>query len=105
MVKARFSKINQTWLHQKLKDQYLSEVGGAEEVTVQLNGRKYRIDVLDNEKTTAYEVHRSNFGGNFSEKIKDILELSEFKIVIVHPIVANQKVTRMKRGITIGTSY
>lgn len=104
-TKVNFPQINQTWLHQKLKDKYLSDVGGAEEVTVQLNGRKYRIDVLDNENGTAYEIHRASFGGNFSEKIKDLLQLSELKIIIVHPIVINQKVTRMKRGITIGTSY
>jgi len=102
---SHFSR-NQTWLHQKLKNHYLDEVGGTEEAIVSLNGRKYRIDVLDKEKTTIYEIHRSNFGGKFSEKVKDLLSLSKLKIVIVHPIVLKQKVTRFIRDSnTVRVSY
>lgn len=96
---------NQTWIHQKLKNHYLIKVGGIEEAIVQINGRKYRIDVLDKERTTAFEIHRSNFGARFSEKIKGLLQFSELKIVIVYPVVLTQKVTRMNQGSTIGISY
>ncbi len=101
---THFSR-NQTWLHQKLKHRYLNEVGGSEEASLQINGRKYRIDVLDEERNTAYEIHRSNFGGKFSEKIRGLLKLPKLKIVIVHPIVINQKVTRMNQGKILGVSY
>ncbi|MFX1283801.1 MAG: hypothetical protein ACFFB5_09100 [Promethearchaeota archaeon] len=97
---------NQTWLHQKLKNYYLDKVRGTEEAIVQLNGRKYRIDVLDKERMAVYEIHRSNFGGKFSEKIKDLLEYSQLKIIIVHPIVLKQKVTRFIRDSdTVRVSY
>ncbi|MFX0183827.1 MAG: hypothetical protein ACFE95_12155 [Candidatus Hodarchaeota archaeon] len=96
---------NQTWLHQKLKFLYSNKVGGTEEVTMQIKGKKYRIDVLDKQKTTAYEIHRSNFGTRFSEKIKELLQLPELKIVIVHPLVLKQKVTRMKQGEILGISH
>lgn len=102
---SHFSR-NQTWLHQKLKNYYLDEVGGTEEAIVPINERKYRIDVLDKEKTTIYEIHRSNFGGKFSEKVKDLLNLSKLKTVIVHPIVLKQKVTRFIRDSnTVRVSY
>lgn len=96
---------NQTWLHQKLKSLYSNKVGGTEEVTMQIKGKKYRIDVLNKLKTTAYEIHRSNFGMRFSEKIRELLQLPEMKIVIVHPVVLKQKVTRMKQGEILGVSH
>ncbi|MHA2246777.1 MAG: hypothetical protein ACXADY_17670 [Candidatus Hodarchaeales archaeon] len=103
--KCQFQR-NQTWLHQKLKNQYLSKVGGAEEVIVQIKGgKKYRIDVLDKQGMTAYEIHRSNFGMRFSEKIRELLQLSEMRIVIVNPVVLTQKVTRMNQGEIINVSY
>lgn len=96
---------NQTWLHQKLKNLYLMKVGGTEETVLHANGRKYRVDILNEEHRTAFEIHRSNFGGRFSEKIKQLIQLTDLKIVIVHPIVVNQKVTRMTQGKTIGISH
>ncbi|MFW9906682.1 MAG: hypothetical protein ACFFFH_20410 [Candidatus Thorarchaeota archaeon] len=97
---------NQTLLHQKLKLRYMKQVGGAEEVLLKINGRKYRIDVLDRERNTMYEIHLSNFGGKFSQKIRGILKEPGLKIVIVHPIVIKQKITRMKKGKILGvTNY
>jgi hypothetical protein len=93
---------NQTFLHQKLKLRYLNQVGGTEEVSLQINGRKYRIDVLDNERNTVYEIHRSNFGGKFSQKIRTLLKASGLKIVIVHPIVIKQEITHMNKGEILG---
>jgi hypothetical protein len=93
---------NQTLLHQKLKLRYLNQVGGTEEVTMKINGKKYRIDVLDSERNTVYEIHRSNFGGRFSQKIRGLLKAPGLKIVIVHPIVIKQKVTRMNKGEILG---
>lgn len=95
---------NQTWLHQKLKNYYLTHVGGTEEVSFQINGKKYRVDVLNKERTVVYEVHRSNFGKKFSRKIKGLLQLP-MKIIIVHPIILKQKVTRMDRGEIVNVSY
>lgn len=83
----------------------MSKVGGSEEVSTQINGRKYRFDILDELGTTVYEIHRSNFGGRFSDKIKNVLYLPEIKVVIVHPVVLTQKVTRMNNGEIIGISY
>ena len=96
---------NQTLIHQKLKAHYLSAVGGVEEATVKIKGKKYHIDVLDNSKTVIYEIQRSNFGGKFSDKIKDLLQSSEMKIVVVHPIVLTQKVTRMNHGEIVSISH
>lgn len=95
---------NQTLLHQKLKLTYLNQVEGTEEVSLDVNGRKYRIDVLDNEKNTAYEIHRSNFGGKFSQKINALLKVP-LTTVIVHPIVLTQKVTRMNHGKILSISH
>ena len=96
---------NQTLLHQKLKLRYLNQVGGTEEATLDINGRKYRIDVLDSKKNTVYEIHRSNFGGRFSQKIKGLLKVPNLKIVVVHPIVLTQKVTRMDHGKIVSVSH
>jgi hypothetical protein len=86
---------NQTQLHQKLKDYYLSKFGGIQEVTLKVNGNKYRIDVYNRDSNTAYEIQRSNFGGHFSKKIRGLLQSSELNIVIVHPIATNRRVSRM----------
>ncbi len=98
---------NQTWLHQKLKSRYLSEASASaeEEVALQIKGKKYRIDVLDEQGMTAYEIQRSNFGKKFSDKIKGLLLLPKMKIIIVHPVVLTQKVTRMNQGDIISVSY
>lgn len=93
---------NQTLLHQKLKFKYSNQVGGTEEVTLRINGRKYRIDVLDSKRNAVYEIQRSNFGGKFSQKIGGILKAPGFKIVIVHPIISKQKVTLMNKGEILG---
>jgi len=73
-LQGSFNSKNQTLIHQKLKEFYLSEVGGTEEALVEIKGKKYRIDVLDKPKTTTYEIQRSNFGQKFSDKIKDLLQ-------------------------------
>lgn len=89
---------NQTLLHQKLKFKYSNQVGGTEEVTLRINDRNYRVDVLDSERNTVYEIQRSNFGGTFSLKIRRILKVPRFKVVIVHPIIIKQKITFMHKG-------
>ncbi|MFX0125427.1 MAG: hypothetical protein ACFFAE_17535 [Candidatus Hodarchaeota archaeon] len=96
---------NQTLVHHKLKLRYLSEVRGTEEAIIKIKGKKYRIDVLDELKSSVYEIQRSNFGNIFSDKIRDLLQFSKMKIVIVHPIVLTQKVTRMNQGEIMGVSY
>ncbi|MHA2330239.1 MAG: hypothetical protein ACXACR_17100, partial [Candidatus Hodarchaeales archaeon] len=98
-------KKNQTWLHQKLKSLYSSKTGGKEEVEIQIKGKKYRLDVFDEEKNIVYEIQRSNFGGRFSEKIKSLLCVPEMRVIIVHPIVLNQKVTRMIQEKLVGVTY
>ncbi|MFX0051134.1 MAG: hypothetical protein ACFE8U_07550 [Candidatus Hermodarchaeota archaeon] len=104
LLKDQFQK-NQTWLHQKLKKLYKTKVGGTEEVPLQINGNTYRIDVLDRQKTTAYEIHRLNFGMRFSEKIRELIQLTKMKIVIIHPVVLKQKITRMKQGDFLSVSH
>jgi hypothetical protein len=79
-------------------------VGGSEEVSKKINGRNYRLDILDDQGTTIYEIQRSNFGGRFSEKIISVLNIPEVKLVIVHPVVLTQKVTRMYNGEIISTN-
>ncbi|UCG04492.1 MAG: hypothetical protein JSW11_11015 [Candidatus Heimdallarchaeota archaeon] len=96
---------NQTLIHKKLKEHYLSEVGGTEEALVDIKGKKYRIDVLNQSKTIIYEIQLTNFGSIFSDKIRDLLEFTEMKIIIVHPIVLTQKVTRMNQGKIVGVSH
>jgi hypothetical protein len=80
-------------------------VGGTEEAPLQINGNTYRIDVLDKQKATAYEIHRSNFGMRFSEKIRELIQSTKMKIVIIHPIVLRQKITRMKQGEILSVSH
>jgi hypothetical protein len=82
----------------------LTEVGGIEEVEIIINGRNFRLDILDEKRKTIYEIQRS-FGKTFSNKVDMLLEFSEMRIVIVHPIVLSQKVTRMKQTEVIHTSY
>jgi hypothetical protein len=84
---------------------YSSKTGGKEEVEIQIKGKKYRLDVFDEEKNIVYEIQRSNFGGRFSEKIKSLLCVPEMRVIIVHPIVLNQKVTRMIQEKLVGVTY
>ncbi len=95
---------NQTLLHHKLKQIFLTEVGGLEEVTMKIDGRNFRLDIFNEKKNIIYEIQRS-FSRKFSKKIDLLLKLSEMRIVIIHPIVISQKVTRMKHTEIINTSY
>ena len=44
------TQLNQSLLHQKLKQQYINKFGGEEEVVIDIQGKKYRLDVLNKEE-------------------------------------------------------
>jgi len=94
----------ETKVHQQLKKLYLdSLILGEEEVITEIDNRKFRIDVFDKLEKKAYEIQRHNFGKGFYDKIE--LLTRKMRVIIVHPIVIKQKITRMKNGNIIGTSY
>lgn len=87
---------NQTLLHQKLKHAYARKCGGREEVAVFINGKAYRIDVLDETSKIAYEIQLGNFGGGFYKKIEDLVDV--YKVVVVYPIPLKQHVNSREKG-------
>ncbi|MFX0086276.1 MAG: hypothetical protein ACFFAU_11390, partial [Candidatus Hodarchaeota archaeon] len=94
----------ETEVHEQLKKIYLNSlIFGEKEAYIKIKGRKFRVDVLDRQNNIAYEIQRHNFGKGFYDKIKILV--SQLNIIIVHPIVIRQKVTRMKNGNIIGVSY
>ena len=99
------TKRNETSLHQALKSMYQKEDSIQEEVPIEIDGRKYRLDLVDEENNTVYEVQRSNFGNRFSEKVQSILDWTTYRIRIVHPIVYKEKVTRKKKKKILSVSH
>ncbi len=94
----------ETELHEQLKKIYLNSlIFGEKEVLIKINGRKFWVDVLDRQNNVAYEIQRYNFGKGFYDKIKMLV--NQLNVIIVHPIVIRQKVTRMKNGNIVGVSY
>lgn len=94
----------ETEVHEQLKRKYLDSLkNGEKETHITINGRKFRIDVLDKQNNVAYEIQRHNFGKGFYDKIKMLM--SQLCVIIVHPVVIRQKVTRMNNGDIIGVSY
>ncbi|MFX0102392.1 MAG: hypothetical protein ACFFCS_22695 [Candidatus Hodarchaeota archaeon] len=87
---------NQTLLHQKLKHLYSKACDGREEVDVQIKGRKYRIDVLDESSKIAYEIQLGNLGMHFYKKIEALMDL--YKVIVVYPIPLKQHVTINEKG-------
>jgi hypothetical protein len=88
---------NQTWLHQKLKTFYSAENAAKQEVTVEADGRRYRIDVLNEQTSIAYEIQLSNFGKQFSDKVKRLLG-AHIKVIIVYPIPIKEQITWLNKG-------
>lgn len=96
----------ETKIHQQLKKLYLdSVIQGEQEVLTEIDNRKFRIDVFDTLNNRAFEIQRHNFGKGFYDKIELLTQKLKMKVIIVHPIVIKQKITRMKNGNIIGTSY
>lgn len=94
----------ETKVHQQLKKLYLkSIIQGEQEVITEIDNRKFRIDVFDTLNNRAFEIQRNNFGKGFYDKIEKLI--TQMRVVIVHPIVIKQKITRKKDGSVIGTSY
>ncbi len=75
---------NQTLLHQALKHHYALSVGGEEEVDVSSGGKRYRVDVLDQARSRAFEIQLEHFGKQFYSKIDDISH--DLFVTIVHPV-------------------
>jgi hypothetical protein len=96
---------NQTTLHHQLKEYYRTDLDGEEEVTVNINGNNFRIDVLNKERNIACEIHRANFGKQFSQKLVELLSIPEMKIIIVYPVVNSQKVTRRHKKNILSVSH
>ncbi len=93
-----------TNVHEQLKGIYLkSHLHGETEANVKINERRFRIDILDRQENMSIEIQRHNFGKGFYDKIEKLI--SQMRVIIVHPIVIKQKITRKKDGSVIGTSY
>lgn len=75
------------------------------EVTQNINGKKFRFDLLDDDGTMIFEIQRASFGGRFSQKIQILLDSTNYSIRIIHPIVHKQKVTRLNGNEVLSTSY
>ncbi|MHA1993429.1 MAG: hypothetical protein ACW97Z_02695 [Candidatus Hodarchaeales archaeon] len=96
---------NETLLHNKIKSIYDKNENVKTEVTQKVNGKNFRFDLLDDDKTIIYEIQRASFGGRFSRKIQTLLESTKYRIRIIHPIVHKQKITRLNGNDHISTSY
>ncbi|MFX0115121.1 MAG: hypothetical protein ACFFB3_11285 [Candidatus Hodarchaeota archaeon] len=88
---------NQTWLHQKIKAFYSAKSNAAQEAAIDIQGQKYRIDVLDEQQATVYEIQLSNFGKEFSKKVETLLN-AHFQVIIVHPVAVREKVIWIANG-------
>ena len=98
-------KRGETLLHQKIKSLYDTHDNVAKEVTQKVNGHIFRFDLLDNDKTIVYEIQRASFGGKFSQKIQTLLDSTDYRIRIIHPIPYKQKITRLNGNEILSTSY
>jgi hypothetical protein len=92
---------NQTLLHQKLKDYYSEREGGQQEAILEIKGKNYRIDLLNKERNTAYEIQLTNFGKQFSAKISALL--TQLNVIIVHPLAVKETVTWLNQGKVVST--
>jgi hypothetical protein len=104
-MRISLTKLNETSLHQALKSLYRKEESIQEEVPIEINGQKYRIDLLDEKSKIVYEIQRAGFGGKFSKKVLSILDSTVYRIRIVHPIVYKEKVTRMQQEKQISVTH
>jgi len=82
---------NQTLLHQALKHDYASKVGGEEEAGVESGSKRYRLDVLDRVHRHGYEIQLEHFGKQFYDKIDAITR--QLFVTIVHPVPVIQHVS------------
>lgn len=98
-------KSNESSLHQTLKLLYQTDETIQKEVSLSVNGKKFRLDLLDEKNNIIYEVQRTSFGGRFSQKIQTLLDSTNYRIRIIHPIVYRQKVTRLKQQEQLSVSY
>ena len=96
---------NQTQLHQQLKEIYCNELNGQEEVSLTINDSRYRVDVINQDNSIACEIHRSNFGKQFSRKIQALISIPKMYLIIVCPLISTQKIYRMNNDNIINTSY
>ena len=93
-----------TNIHEQLKGIYLkSHLHGETEANVKIDEKKFRIDILDKQENMSIEIQRHNFGKGFYDKIEKLI--TKMRVIIVHPVVIKQKITRKKDGKDIGTSY
>ena len=58
-------KSNESSLHQTLKLLYQTDENIQKEVSLSVNGQKFRLDLLDEKNNIIYEVQRTSFGGRF----------------------------------------
>ncbi len=98
-------KGNETILHHKLKLPYCTSKNIKFESIIQVNNKKFRIDVLNEERGIIYEIQRASFGGRFSKKIQFLLDSTNYIIRIVHPILYKQKTSRMRVDERLSVSY
>ncbi|MHA1974766.1 MAG: hypothetical protein ACTSW1_17345, partial [Candidatus Hodarchaeales archaeon] len=96
---------NQTILHQQLKDMYCEKLGGIQEASLKIGEMSYRIDVYNENKDILCEIQRNSLGGRFSDKIKNIIQTTKSKVIIVIPVATKQKITRKDKDIIINVSY
>lgn len=94
----------QTGVHSQLKQLYLEQYSGKEEIILPVDGKKYRVDVFVEESNTIIEIQRYNFGKPFYSKIKRLIK-NNYNVVVVHPIAIRQNITRMKKGEIVGKEY
>ena len=98
-------KNSETSIHQALKTIYQTDETIQKEASISVNGHKFRLDLLDEEKDILYEIQRTSFGGRFSQKIQFLLDSTDYRIRIIHPIVYKQKITRLMKQKQISVSY
>lgn len=87
---------NETLLHKALKARFAWSTGGETEVDVRVDGKTYRIDVLDRAAGDAYEIQLGHFGKTFYPKIRALT--SRYNVIIVHPVPVIQHVTTWDHG-------
>jgi hypothetical protein len=98
-------KSNETLLHHKLKLVYCKKENIKSEAIMNINNKKFRIDVINEEKKILYEIQRASFGDRFSKKIQLLLDSTQYIVRIVLPIIYKQKTSRMRKGEQLSVSY
>jgi hypothetical protein len=98
-------KGNETLLHHKLKSLYCTYGNIKSESIINVNNKKFRIDVLNEDRGIIYEIQRASFGGRFSKKIQILLDSTNYIIRIVHPVLYKQKTSRMRVDERLSVSY